>query len=494
MPSSSLRWRVTSVVVAVAALLVVSVGVVVDVVLEHQLEHQLNAQMSVHAQRATMLIRQGVPPDELVGQLRDRAVLAELREPDGGPVPGSGALSPALRPPMQRVVVPLSNGTQLVLTTDVERLNDEQERLRLLLSTVGGVGLAIAAMAMLVGVRAALRPLDTMAGLAEAITAGDRGRRLRPRDTRTELGRTAAAFDTMLDALETAQAETESARAQAEAARADAEAATAQARDAEAAARRSEITLRRFLADAAHELRTPLTGMQTLAETLVRHPDLAIEPREQVATTLVRETRRATRLVTEMLELARLEGGGPPPQLQPVSPRTLTTLANREVERTQLLAPGLTVKLLPAVRTMPTPKRSAASVTPPATGEPSEPSILADLARLTQILANLLDNARRHTPRGGSITLSVTHTHTDALLTVRDTGPGVSEADRERIFDRLVRLDEARTHDAGGAGLGLPIARALARAHQGDLVYLAEPGGAAFQLRLPLQPDASRAE
>ena len=490
MPSSSLRWRVTSVVVAVAALLVVSVGVVVDLVLEHQLEHQLNAQMSVHAQRATMLIRQGVPPDELVRQLHDRAVLAELRAPDGSPVPGGpGGPSPALTPPMQRVVVPLSNGTQLVLTTDVERLNDEQERLRLLLSTVGGVGLALAAMAMLVGVRAALRPLDTMAGLAEAITAGDRGRRLRPRDTRTELGRTAAAFDTMLDALETAQAETESARAQAEAARADAEAAAAQARDAEAAARRSEITLRRFLADAAHELRTPLAGMQTLAETLVRHPDLALEPREQVATTLVRETRRATRLVTEMLELARLEGG-PPPELGPVSLQTLTTLANREVERTRLLAPGLTVRLLPEACATPTPKRSAASVAPSATGEPSEPSVLADPARLTQILANLLDNARRHTPCGGSITVSVTHTHTDALLTVRDTGPGVSEVDRERIFDRLVRLDEARTHDAGGAGLGLPIARALARAHQGDLVYLAEPGGAAFQLRLPLRPEA----
>jgi two-component system OmpR family sensor kinase len=315
----------------------------------------------------------------------------------------------------------------------------------------------LAAIAMLVGVRAALRPLDTMTGLAEAITAGDRGHRLRPRDSRTELGRTATAFDTMLDALESAQADTE--------------AAASAAREAEAVARRSEATLRRFLADAAHELRTPLTGMQGLAETLVRHPDLELSRREELATTMVRETRRATHLVAEMLELARIEGGLPL-RLEPRDLGALAALAGQETQRAQLLAPTLTVSLSPDP-------------------DPGGAEVHVDEGRITQIVTNLLDNARRHTPAGGTLGVTVEHNDTEALLTVRDSGPGIPDGDRERIFDRLVRLDDARARDSGGAGLGLPIARALARAHGGELAYLPGQPGGAFQLRLPLRPAAA---
>ncbi|MDT7673450.1 MAG: hypothetical protein QOD82_1352 [Pseudonocardiales bacterium] len=457
--ASSLRWRVTVVVIAVATLLLVGVGIVVDVVLGQQLNHQLDAQLSVHAQRATMLIQEGVPPDELVHQLHDRAVLAELRKADGSPlfsepyaqVSASGPGAAAAREVFQ-----LPDGTQLVLTADDRSVSDVQAQLRLLIVVVGGIGLVLAAIAMLVGVRAALRPLDTMTGLAEAITAGDRGHRLRPRDSRTELGRTATAFDTMLDALESAQADTE--------------AAASAAREAEAVARRSEATLRRFLADAAHELRTPLTGMQGLAETLVRHPDLELSRREELATTMVRETRRATHLVAEMLELARIEGGLPL-RLEPRDLGAFAALAGQETQRAQLLAPTLTVSLSPDP-------------------DPGGAEVHVNEGRITQIVANLLDNARRHTPAGGTLGVTVEHTDTEALLTVRDSGPGVPDGDRERIFDRLVRLDDARARDSGGAGLGLPIARALARAHGGELAYLPGQPGGAFQLRLPLRPAA----
>ena len=478
MRHSSLRWRVTVVVIAVAALLVVGVGVVVDLVLEQQLNHQLDAQLSVHVQRATMLIQQGVPDDQLVRQLHDRAVLAEIRPPaPAGTAPAqpdghSGPYhltSEDARP--ESVAVPLPDGSQLVLTTDDDHLDTLRDQLRVLLAWVGGIGLVLAAGAMLLGVRAALRPLDTMTSLAEAITAGDRGRRLRPRDPDTELGRTATAFDAMLDALESAQAA--------------AEAAAGQARQAEVAARRSEATLRRFLSDAAHELRTPLTGMQGLAETLVRHPDLALARREDLATTMVRETRRATHLVAEMLELAHIEGGLPL-RRRHLELAALAGLAEEEVRRIRLLAPALTVTL---------------DAGPP--GELDGLAVLADESRLSQVVSNLLNNARRHTPAGGTVRVSLRHTGTDALLTVSDSGPGVPAADRERIFDRLVRLDDARARDSGGAGLGLPIARALARAHGGELAYLPRdgagerngngggaggdaPGGAAFQLRLPL--------
>jgi signal transduction histidine kinase len=331
------------------------------------------------------------------------------------------------------------DGTRLILAADPDENDGVLRRLRAVMVVVGGGGLVLIAFALLGGVRVALRPLETMTGLARDIAAGDRGRRLHPARTDTELGATAQAFDAMLDALETAQARAETAADE---------------------ARRSEATTRRFLSDAAHELRTPISGVQSLAETLVRHPDTELERRERIATTLVRETRRAGALVADMLELARIEGG------MPLERRAvdLAALAAAEADRLALLAPSLTVRT---------------------TGGPVP--VDADPARVGQILANLLENARRHSPDGGTVRLEVGERDGLAQVDVVDEGPGVAPADRERIFDRLVRLDDARTRDAGGAGLGLPIARALARAHGGDLTYAGGPeeAGARFRLVLP---------
>jgi two-component system, OmpR family, sensor kinase len=112
---------------------------------------------------------------------------------------------------------------------------------------------------------------------------------------------------------------------------------------------------------------------------------------------------------------------------------------------------------------------------------------MADPTRVAQILSNLLDNARRYTPRGGSITVDLVAGPAVAEVTVTDTGPGLPDDERFRIFERLVRLDAGRARDHGGAGLGLPIARALARAHGGELECLAHDGGARFRLRLPAE-------
>jgi len=140
------------------------------------------------------------------------------------------------------------------------------------------------------------------------------------------------------------------------------------------------------------------------------------------------------------------------------------------VERTRLLAPGLTVEVLAHPCT-----------------------IRADPNRLDQVLANLLDNARRHTPRPGRMQVRVRARLPGAELLVLDDGPGVPEQDRERIFDRLVRLDDARARDAtpgstAGSGLGLSIARGISRAHGGELRCVTPPHpwtGAAFLLQLP---------
>jgi len=380
----------------------------------------------------------------------------------------------------------LSDGSQLTLYGDPAELTAIQRRLSRLLVLLGLAGLAVAGLALLATTRLALRPLDTMTALARSIAGGDRGRRLAPIRTDTELGRTAAAFDDMLDALEGAERT---------------------AKQAEAVARDSERQTRQFVADAAHELRTPITGLRAAAEAALSSRASG-EERERLHLLLLREAGRAGRLVEDLLALAQIDAGLRLRQ----EPVELRALAEAEVERIRLLAPTVTV----SVR-----------------GEPL--TVPGDPQRLAQVLANLLDNARRYTPDGGEVTVTVDrapaggadsgglpgteprtaaaaeprvsgvetrasgagaeadlHGSGWARVRVLDTGPGVPAADRERIFDRLVRLDDARSRDAGGpgfsgpglsgAGLGLAIARGIARAHGGELRCDAD---SAFELTLP---------
>ncbi|MCO5610770.1 hypothetical protein L7F22_065011 [Adiantum nelumboides] len=332
--------------------------------------------------------------------------------------------SPAARRPRRgerpreadRVVrATLADGSALVLTADADQVTSARQRLRRILLALGVAGLVAAGLVTLLTTRLALAPLDDMTGLARSITGGDRGRRLAPARTDTELGRAAAAFDDMLDELE----------------------------GAESTARASEARTRQFVADAAHELRTPLAGVRAAAEAAL-DPELPAADRDRLHLLLLRDTQRAARLVDDLLALARIDAGI---ELHPV-PVDLLELARGEVERAGLLAPGLDVR---------------------ATGPERAVVVPGDPQRLGQVLANLLDNARRHTRPAARSRSRWPPGTAPARSTVSDTGPGVPAADRERIFERLVRLDDARSADAGGAGLGLAIARGIARAHGGEL-------------------------
>jgi signal transduction histidine kinase len=452
----SLRFRVTALVLLVVALALVVIGVAVDLSLDAQLRRDQQSRLDDRAARAGLLVAAGTTGASLVDAVDGQGIRAVLLDASGrrvasatddlgppgrppGPGPGDGPGRGRPDRPARDLArtVGVPDGTRLVLTVERGESDVVLARLRAVMIGVGAIGLGVVGVALLAVVRVALRPLDDMTTLANDIAAGDRGRRLHPERTDTELGRTAAAFDGMLDALETAQVRAE---------------------DAAAEARSSEVRTRRFLSDAAHELRTPVTGVQTLAESLVRHPDADLARRERIATTLVRETRRAGALVADMLELARIEDGAPLERRE----IDLAELAAAEAERTALLAPSLTVR-----------------VTGPPTRVPGDPS------RIAQILANLLENARRHGPADGTVRVEVGTDGAWAVLDVVDEGPGIAPADRERVFDRLVRLDDARTRDAGGAGLGLPIARALARAHGGDLQAVDSERGARLRLSLP---------
>jgi two-component system, OmpR family, sensor kinase len=280
-----------------------------------------------------------------------------------------------------------------------------------------------------------LRPLDSMAALAKAITEGDRGRRLAPTRTDTEIGQTARAFDEMLDELE----------------------------GAESRARQAEQRTRAFLADAAHELRTPITGVLAAAETLLHHGDeLPPADREKLQSLLVREAQRAGTLISDLLAAARLDAGVD----LDLSPVSLRHLAYNELDRVRLLQPETSV-----------------------TTSGDDALVTADAGQVSGILRNLLDNAMRAAGPQGRIHLNLYQHDGVAVLEVWDSGPGVPPSERERIFERLVRLDNSRTSDAGGSGLGLAIARGYARAHGGDLVCV-DPGGpgALFRLTLPIEP------
>ncbi len=215
-------------------------------------------------------------------------------------------------------------------------------------------------------------------------------------------------------------------------------------------ARLSEEATRRFLANAAHQLRTPMAGIRACAETLLRGAEP--EDADRLLATMVRETSRAARLISSLLQIARLDQG----LSAPVVPVDLVRLCTDEVERLSLLSPDLDVAL--EVRQAPT------------------GPLLLDAGGCQEILSNLGDNARRHA--AGRIRVILDAGPSAVRIVVAEDGPGVAEQAREQVFARFVSLD-----GRGGSGLGLPIARSLARSMGGELWY--EDG---FVLELPAEP------
>lgn len=437
--TASLRRRVLLTAAAVLAIVLVGVVLVVNGVFAATVAHGQKAVLGDHAQLARQLARQGATPQALIRRVDARGVRARLVLTDGtgyGSLDRRHAHPDALRRQLVLAGPGRLSGARLTLVAGTGLLRRAQPTLLWVLVLTGAAALVVMLAALLVGVRFALAPLDAMTSLARTIARGGRGRRLWPTRTDTELGRTAAAFDEMLDALE----------------------------GAEAQARASEAQTRRFVADAAHELRTPIAGVVAAAEAALQRPRNGAadaEEQERLQLLLVRESRRAARLVEDLLDLAQIDAGLSL-RREPVG---LRALAGEQVQRARMLYPGRGVEL-----------------------RGPEVVVDADPARVGQVIASLVDNACQATSENGSVTVTITGGRTSAEVLVTDDGPGVPAADRERIFDRLTRLDEARDRRRGGSGLGLAIARGIARAHGGDLRCEAPaPGtpGAVFRLVLP---------
>ncbi|MFG2013474.1 sensor histidine kinase [Actinomadura geliboluensis] len=208
---------------------------------------------------------------------------------------------------------------------------------------------------------------------------------------------------------------------------------------------------RGFVADASHELRSPIASLRTQLEVAAAHPELLD------VDGLVEDVVRLQHLAADLLLLARIDAGERPP----ARPVALGRLVRDELDRR---APGDRVAVQASIE--------------------GDPQVMGVPGRLARVVGNLLDNAQRHAD--AAVRLSLREEAGSAVLRVADDGPGVPPADRERIFERFVRLDDARSRDEGGAGLGLAIARDLVAAHGGSLTVGEAPGGGAlFEVRLP---------
>ncbi|MEU8661929.1 sensor histidine kinase [Actinoplanes philippinensis] len=210
----------------------------------------------------------------------------------------------------------------------------------------------------------------------------------------------------------------------------------------------------RFVADASHELRSPLAGIRQAAEVARSHPGAL--PEGELAEAVIEESGRMERLVEQLLLLTRTGGAGPR-QLRDVDVDDLALAEARRVRRARL--------------TIDTSGVGAGRVR-------------GDATALAQVVRNLADNAARHAR--DTVVVTVAADRDGVELVVEDDGAGVPESERERVFERFVRLDEARDRDAGGSGLGLAIVKEIVAAHGGTVEVTASAlGGARFVVRLP---------
>ncbi|MFY9586930.1 MAG: HAMP domain-containing sensor histidine kinase, partial [Actinomycetota bacterium] len=282
-----------------------------------------------------------------------------------------------------------------------------------------------------------LKPVEDIGATAHQIGAtGDLSRRVAS-DRTDELGQLALAFNTMLDRLQTAQATLS----------------------------RTVETQRRFVDDASHELRTPLTIMRGNLELVERDPSMAIADRDTALRDAIAEAERMTRLIDDLLALARVDAG--------------------------MAMPEEHVALAPLVRAVADEAENAAgSRTVSVTIGSETAGVRGSESLLRRVLENLTDNAIKYTHAHGSISLSLVEEDRSAILTVADDGVGMTADEVGHVFDRFWRSDDSR--ERPGSGLGLAIAKAVVEAHGGTIAVASESNaGTTFTVRVPLYPAAA---
>jgi two-component system, OmpR family, sensor kinase len=332
------------------------------------------------------------------------------------------------------------DGDIFVTGLPLTEVNETLDRLARAELGVAAAGLAVAALAGAAIIRATLRPLRRVAGTASRVSTLqlDRGEvalaeRVPDADTdpRTEVGQVGAALNRLLGHVGAALA----------------------ARQA------SETRVRQFVADASHELRTPLAAIRGYAELTRRSREQAPPDLARAMERVESEAGRMTTLVEDLLLLARLDAGRP--------------LAAERVDLTRLVIDSLS---------------DASAAGPDHRWQlllPDEPvTVVGDSDRLHQVLANLLANARTHTPPGTTVTASLeTNQPGQTVLAVLDDGPGIPAELLPHVFERFARGDKSRNRVAGSSGLGLAIVTSVVTAHGGTVEVTSRPGHTAFLIR-----------
>ena len=330
--------------------------------------------------------------------------------------------------------LPTGLGT-VVVAQSFEDIDRTLLRLQGLFILIGLVMILFIALASRKVITVGLRPLVTVEATAERIAEGDLTARLPDLKPNTEVGRLVNTLNTMLGRIE----ESFSARVE------------------------SDSKLRRFVADASHELRTPITAIRGFAELHRQGAVTGEEKTKELIGRIENESKRMGSLVEDLLLLARLDQS----RQMKSEPVNLSKLVSDAVESARAAGPNHPVNF---------------------NKSDDEIYALGDNDRIHQVVANLLANARTHTPVGTKIDVSIIQGEDGVRIRIADNGPGLSEKDQAQIFERFYRADASRVRtDGEGTGLGLSIVEAVMRAHAGEVSVESELGkGAAFTLFFPL--------
>lgn len=333
-------------------------------------------------------------------------------------------------------ILPSALGS-VIVAQSMDNIDQTVHRLQVLFIFIGLIALLLIALASRKVIDIGLRPLEAVEVTAESIAGGNLSARLPAAKPDTEVGRLVSSLNKMLARIE----------------------------ESFAARTASENRLRRFVADASHELRTPLTAIRGFAEL---HRQGAVQGEEQTKELIARiekESLRMGSLVEDLLLLARLDQA----REMSTDPVNISSTVKEAVESARAAGPNHPI-------TVTTPDEDI--------------YVLGDANRIHQVIANLLANARTHTPVGTPITVTLAHSDTGTTVSVSDKGPGLSDSDQERIFERFYRADPSRARTSvatdNGNGLGLSIVDAVMRAHGGRVSVTSTPGdGATFTLFFP---------
>ena len=466
----SISFQLTAWYAGVITVVFVLLGGFMYLGVKHHLEKNLRETQS---KRAAVIAETLVAR---VAQLGEELVMREVREsyapelnnrfirltrPDRSVlyvsgVPAELAFNPALVPPLAKPVkgrasrverledgqelliatvpVPASDGNWLVeVGASLAPVRALLRDFMLILLLALPVVLLVSAGGGLFLARRAFRPVEKIVRSAEQLTLHNLGGRLPVPQTGDELERLSLALNQMITRLDGAFQHN-----------------------------------RRFLADASHELRTPLTVMRGELEAISQQADGEPELQDRVGSVL-EEVERLAKIVEGLFALSRLDAGEAQAEWKRFD---LARLAATTAEQMSLLA-----------------EDKGIAITCESSGEVL---IEGDSGRMKQVIVNLLDNAIKYTPRGGSVVIRARARDGTACLEVEDTGVGIPAAAIPRVFDRFFRVDKARSRAEGGAGIGLSIVKAITNAHGGSVFVESEvQRGTCFHLRLPQHPPES---